>query len=115
METFNLLYKEFFSLRFNHAAYLTTTGSRLLDVLKITMDDRTSKQLADYQIEFRKTVDQLVCLIRSLKVNPPASLPLKPFISIASLDHLRFYLSAPAEFFMSTYVASVAPVQVYHF
>ena len=115
METIYLLYKELFSLRFNHTAYLTTTGSRLLDVLKISMDDRTSRQLLNYQIEFRTTVDQLVCLIRSLKVNPPGYVPLKPYISIASLDHLRFYLSAPTEFFTSTYIASVAPGQVYHF
>ena len=109
------LYKELFTITFQHTAYEPPHQNFIAESITVRPDKDTKKKLVNYQMGYRFDTDTLVCYVQSKLFAPPAIDPKVPYIPFQGDVQLRFKIQVRSEFLEVTDVKAAGSAQVYYF
>lgn len=115
MDITRLTYKELFTVKMQHAAYASATGSTLFNSLAVVPDAKTQALFNRYGMDYRLLNDAIVCFIRAEYMAAPEREPKKPYISMDESFTIRFLITVQTEFINNTFITAAGKEVVYHF
>lgn len=115
VETIRTIYKELFTVSFDHSAYQPVRNILFADQVTVDPDKDTKYHFTNYEMSYQFFNETLVCFIRCNLLLPPAINPKVPFRKVNDDLRLRFLIKAGSAFLNVTDIDSAGAQQVYYF